>query len=222
MLYVLIIVLMMLSYTFDVKLRVICFVSCVLVLFHIADNGIDSLALANEQEISQFFTLALVLTGVVSVKISKFLILLSVFLLLRRMLFTMLQGFLLTNQCHERRASYKSKSQKLLKQLKARAAQATYVKAKTARGLLLDLLKLEVNDLLAYGDAREVRQMATYFSAYIKVYLDKPAYITNKDAACEKQLCSRLDRLTHFLQHHLDKYYPQEQSTTFGTNKHPS
>lgn len=199
---------MMLSYTFDVKLRVICFVSCVLVLFHLANHRIDALAFASEEESNHFFTLALVLTGVVSVKISKFLVLLSAFLLLRRMLLAVLQVPLLTRQCHERRASYKSKSQKLLKKLKVRVTQATYVKAKTARGLLLDLLKLEVNDLLAYGDARKVRQMTTYFLAYIKVYLDKPAYLTSKDAACEKQLSSRLDRLNHFLQHHLDKYYP--------------
>jgi len=200
---------MVLSYILDDKFRVFYFVLSVLLLFYLVDLRIDALRLSSKKDIKIFFTLTLVLTSILSVKVANvFVVFLALFQLFSLLQVYVLKMLMARQRCEDiTRLRYRINIQTA--KLRLKTSNATYRKAKTIQGLFFDLFVLEETDRVTYAVVQDIRMKAACFLIDVDVYLQHPATFINQDPHIERAFAAKLEHLDQYLQYHLDQLCQQ-------------
>lgn len=201
----LVIILMVLSYILDDKLRVFYFVLSVLVLFYLADLRIDSLRLSSKKDIKFFFTLSLILTSILSVKFADLFAVLQLLSVVQAYVLRLL--FVRQRRDDLFRLRYKISQQTT--KLKATTSHLTYSKAKIIQSLFFDLFVLEETNRVTYNVVLDIHESADCFLIDVETYLQHPVAFLQKDPRIERKFAAKLEFLNQYLQYHLEQSYQQ-------------
>jgi hypothetical protein len=201
----LVIILMVLSYILDDKLRVFYFVLSVLVLFYLADLRIDSLRLSSKKDIKFFFTLSLILTSILSVKFADLFAVLQLLSVVQAYVLRLL--FVRQRRDDLFRLRYKISQQTT--KLKATTSHLTYSKAKIIQSLFFDLFVLEETNRVTYNVILDIHESADCFLIDVETYLQHPVAFLQKDPRIERKFAAKLEFLNQYLQYHLEQSYQQ-------------